>query len=242
MLCLIGLGFGAKGITLKGLECTKKCDIIYLDSYTSRFDCSISDLEKLFNKKIILADRKLLEEGFDAVLKKAKQKNICILIPGTPLFATTHINLILKAKKDDVKVEIINNASVFDAIGITGLQLYNFGKITSIPFENKDVKTPIEVLDMNTKNNLHTLFLLDLEPDKNRYMTVNDALNYLLKNGMEDRLAVGCATLGTENEINVANAKELFKVKFKNFPQCLIIPAKKLHFMEEEVLGLYKLK
>ena len=79
MLCLIGLGFGAKGITLKGLECTKKCDIIYLDSYTSRFDCSISDLEKLFNKKIILADRKLLEEGFDAVLKKAKQKNICIL-------------------------------------------------------------------------------------------------------------------------------------------------------------------
>ena len=96
--------------------------------------------------------------------------------------ATTHIDLMLRAKQDKIKVEIIHNASIISAIGITGLEVYKFGKTTSIPFHNENVKSPIEVLNNNNKNKLHTLLLLDLDPINNKFMTIKDAIDYLVKN------------------------------------------------------------
>ena len=61
-LNLIGLGLNdEKDITLKGLELVKKADFVYLENYTSKLNCNLSYLEKLYGKKIILADRKLVE-------------------------------------------------------------------------------------------------------------------------------------------------------------------------------------
>lgn len=40
MFFIIGLGLGdAKDITVKGLELIKKCDKVYLESYTSILSC-----------------------------------------------------------------------------------------------------------------------------------------------------------------------------------------------------------
>lgn len=240
MLSIISLGLGTeKDITLKGLELIKKSDFVYLENYTSKLNTTVKKLESVYKKKITLVSREFVEDG-KIILKQAKTKNVSLLIIGNVFFATTHIDLFLRAKKEKIKLEIVHNASILDAIGITGLSLYKFGKITSIPFDNKNIKTPYEVLKEN--KDMHTLFLLDLDPMNNKYMTVNDALNYLMSFQHFDpnTLCVACCALGTNNEtIKVGKAKELINKKLDKFPQCLIIPGK-LHFMEEEALSLYK--
>lgn len=241
-LYFVGLGlWDEKDISLRGLSIVKKCKFVFLDNYTGVLNCDIKKFEGLYGKKIIIADRGLVEKKAEVILEKAKNENVAFLVPGEVFAATTHIDLFLRAKRLGIKIEIIHNASVLTAIGVTGLELYKFGKVTSIPFENGHIKTPYEVLEQNLKLGLHTLFLLDLDIKNKKFMTVNQGLGYLIKNGLKkETLCVGCAGLGSEKaEIKVGEASELMKEKFKKIPQCLIVPGK-LHFMEEEALDYYK--
>jgi len=236
----IGLGIGdEKDITLKGLDAVKKCDLIYLESYTSKLDCPADALEKLYGKKIIPADRDLVEKK-DEIIRNAKDKDVAFLVVGDPFGATTHTDLLLRAGKAGIEVKIIHNASILNAVGELGLELYKYGRVTSIPFDNKDIKTPVEVFGNNHKNDLHTLFLLDLDPQNDKFMMLKQAIEYLLSNGVDENLkAVGCAALGSgKQEIKYSSLKALKDLEFRNYPQCLIIPAK-MHFIEEEALGAF---
>jgi diphthine synthase len=239
MLYIIGLGLGdCKDITLKGLQAVKGSDYVYLEYYTSKLACSIKQLEDFYGKKIILADRKLVENDFEKeILSKASTKEVAFLVIGDPLSATTHIDLISRANEKKVEVEIINNASILTVVGITGLELYKFGKITSIPFNNENITAPVDALKQNQSIGLHTLFLLDLDPINNKFMRISEAAGYLLKKGVNPKLtAIGCAALGTENkQIKAATLSGLQSVELKHFPQCLIIPGK-LHFVEEDFI------
>jgi diphthine synthase len=238
---MVGIGLNdEKDISVKGLEIIRKCDAVYLENYTSILQCPKEKLENLYKKTIIIANRELVEKKAEqTILKDAKAKDTAFLVIGDPLCATTHVDLMLRAKKDKIKVEVIHNASVVSAVGITGLEVYKFGKITSIPFNNKDVKAPVDVYRMNKKNGLHTLFLLDLDPENNKFLSIKDAVEYLVNNGVsEDELLVGCARIGSNNPaIYSGKAKEIAKKDFGKPPYCLIIPAK-LHFIEEEALSL----
>lgn len=240
-LYLIGIGLNdEKDITLKGLEIIKKSDKIYLEQYTSRLSCHVDDikayLEKQYNKSVIDIKREGIEEKSDLILNEAKTKEISILIVGSPLSATTHFDLYLEAKKRKIKSYIIENASVINAIAITGLFLYKLGRITTIPFDNKDIKSPYEDYLKNKEIGLHTLFLLDIKDDK--LMTAREGLDYLIRLGLnKNTLVIGCAALGSlEPEIKIGKAKDLI---IKKFPQCFIIPGK-LNFKEEEALEFYK--
>lgn len=245
MLYFIGLGlYDEKDISLKGLEIIKKCKKIYLESYTSKLGCSVDRLEKLYKKKIIKADRELVEKNPDIILKQAKKHDVAFLVVGDPLSATTHVDLRLRAEKKKIKTAVIHNASIFNAVSITGLQLYKFGRVSSIPFSEESFtpETPYEVIKENKSQGLHTLLLLDLKPDKKRFMTVNEAIWYLLKIESnkkkevftEDTLVIGCARLGSLKPlIKVGKAKDLLEKRFGKPLHCLIIPGK-LHFMEEE--------
>jgi diphthine synthase len=207
-----------------------------LESYTSKLSCSVSDLEKFYGKKIIAADRDMVEsKAEETILKDAADKDTAFLVIGDPMSATTHLDLMMRAKERGIKVRVIHNASVLTAVGIVGLELYKYGKITSIPFENKNVKTPVEVLSMNKKNGLHTLFLLDLRPSENKYMNVKEAADYLIKNKVgKDEVCICCGGLGSENP-EIVKSKLSGVKELKLYPQCLIIPGK-LHFMEEDAL------
>jgi len=249
-LYFIGLGLNnEKDITINGLEAIKKCDLVYLENYTSILNCSKADLEKFNGKKIILSRRNLVEADDNEILENAKSKNVAFLVAGDPFAATTHIDLYLRAKRVGIKCQIIHNASIMNAVGITGLQLYKFGKTTSIPLENENVETPYDALKGNLSFGLHTLFLLDLSPEEEKFMSVNDAIRYLLKVELkrnekifsEKALCVGCARIGSENQVIKAGiAKDLLKFSFGKPVHCLIVPGK-LHFMEEEALDLYKI-
>ena len=76
--------------------------------------------------------------------------------------ATTHTDLVVRAWKMDVKVQVIHNASVMNAVGACGLQLYRFGEAISIPFFT-DTWRPDSFYDKIKSNRLlglHTLCLL----------------------------------------------------------------------------------
>lgn len=242
MLYLIGLGLNdEEDISIKGLKAIKKCKLVYLESYTSKINTTISKFEKLYRKRIIVADRKLIEES-NEIINNSKKYNVALLVVGDPLCATTHINYIIECKRKNIQYKIIHNASIITAIGETGLDLYKFGKTTSIPFSNENIKTPIEVINQNLKNNLHTLVLLDMNAINKRYMNVNEGLNYLLKKGIqENHEVIVCSKLGGNGEIVFSSIKKLMKRKFKFFAQSIIIPSHKLHFIEKEALDLWRI-
>ena len=240
MLYLIGLGLNKKSISLEGIDAIGKCKKIYLENYTVNFPYLISDLEKTIGKKIEELDRAGVES--DKLVKEAKKEAIALLVYGSPLFATTHETLLLDCRKAKVKTEVIFNASVFDAIALTGLQLYKFGKITSMPKWQKNF-TPDSFMDI-VKENLgikaHSLILCDIG------LGIVDALHELGVSAKNKKIKLDkiivCSQLGTKESKIYYDTIDAILIKEKNedeeeieLPFCIIIPIE-LHFMEKEGL------
>ena len=51
-----------------------------------------------------------------------------------PSSATTHTDLELRARQKGIPVKVVHNASIMNAVGACGLQLYRFGEAVSIVF------------------------------------------------------------------------------------------------------------
>ena len=249
-LYLIGTGLNdEKDITVKGLEIIRNCYAVYLENYTSLMNCSISDLEKFYGKKIRVVNREFVEQT-ENLVTQARDKNIAFLVIGDPFGATTHIDLMLKCKSQNVDFKIINNASILTAVGITGLQIYKFGKTTSVPYPDKNFRpeTSYEVIKQNKILGLHTLLLLDLKPDENKFMTISEAINILLEIESRNKqhvftagtLCVGVARIGSDDfKIKLGTAAELLKIDFGKQPHSLIIPGE-LHFVEQDALKIWE--
>jgi diphthine synthase len=241
MLCLIGLGlYDEEDISLKGLRKIKECDVAYAELYTSPWQGDLKKLEEEASKKITLLERPDLEENSAKLIEEAKNIDVCVLVPGDPLVATTHSALIMDARKQNIKVEIIHASSVFSAIAETGLHIYKFGKTATVAFPQKNFfpKTPVEVLEQNMKNKLHTLLLLDVKREEDRYMTISEAIEVLLelnKVFKKDTLCVGVARIGGGIQVKAGAAEELKEYDFGNPPHVLIVPSE-LHFSEKEYL------
>lgn len=263
-LYMIGLGLGdEKDITVKGLEAVKKCDKVFLEHYTSILSCSVEDLEEFYGKKIIVASRDLVESESDEILDS--NIDVAFLVVGDVFGATTHTDMFLRAKEKGINVEVIHNASIMNVVGATGLELYKFGKTTSVVFDTDGwlPDTPYKVYDMNKANGLHTLFLLDIKvaesskedikkgihnPQEPRYMTVNQAIEILFKleeklgQGLisDDTTMIGLARMGQKTQkIVYAKASEFKNIDMGEPLHSLIIPGN-MHFIEEEFLEQYK--
>jgi len=262
MLYMIGIGLNnAEDITIKGLNAVKKCKYVYLENYTSILQSTKQDLEKLYGKEVILADRNLVEKNAEEILDKAEKEDVAFLVIGDVFGATTHTDIFLRAKKRNIKIKSINNTSILNAVGIVGLELYKYGKTTSIVFADNNwlPETPYDVIKDNKSLGLHTLCLLDIktaEPSKEdilknknnpqnaRFMTIAQAIKVLLK--IEDKrkenvftldtFCIGVARIGRDGcKIKYAKASELLKEDFGAPLHSLIVPGK-LHFVEEDVL------
>ncbi|MGB9748731.1 MAG: diphthine synthase [Candidatus Woesearchaeota archaeon] len=252
-LYLIGLGLeDEKSITLNGLEAIRNADFVFLENYTSKLvELDINKMELLFGKKIDLAERSFLENN-EKILELSKKRNVVILTPGDPMVATTHIQLKIDAEEKKIPVVIINNTSVINALGNLGLEIYKLGKITSIPFAAKSFfpETPYDVIKENNSINAHTLCLLDLKPEEQKFMSFNEALEYLLnienkrkENVLnKETLVLGCAALGSKKQMVVfGKIDNVIKKRFLETPQCLVVLSK-LHFIEESSLKRYLIK
>lgn len=167
MLYVIGLGLSYESdITVRGLQAIRKCKRVYLEAYTSiLMAADKKSLEEFYGTPVILADRELVESGSDVLLENAENDDIAFLVVGDPFGATTHTDLILRARELNIKVEAIHNASVMNAVGACGLQLYQFGQTISMVFftDNWRPDSFYPKIMENRKIGLHTLVLLDIK-------------------------------------------------------------------------------
>jgi diphthine synthase len=79
--------------------------------------------------------------------------------------ATTHTDLLLRARELSIPSTVIHNASIMNAMGACGLQLYNFGQTVSLVFFT-DTWKPDSFYDRvkeNWERGMHTLVLLDIK-------------------------------------------------------------------------------
>ncbi len=235
MLYLIGLGLNENSISWEGLGVLGKCKRVYLEGYTVDFPYKIDELEKNFGRKLDILERKEVES--DKLVKEAKKEDIALLVYGCPLFATTHLSLLMEAKKAKVKTRVIYAASVFDAVAESGLELYKFGKITSMPKWQGEKFRPMSFMDIVKQNEsigAHSLILTDIG------LKLDEAISELEASASEkniklDKIVVA-SRLGTEeNKFFYDNPKK-FKTKRVSAPFCIIIPASNLHFLEKEAL------
>ncbi len=242
MFYLIGIGLGnEKDITVKGLEIVKSCDKVFLDVYTSKLaDFYIERLKKFYGRDVIEANREMIETECEfKMLKLAKEKNVALLVVGSPLSATTHIDILQRARKLGVQTKVVDNASIVSAVGITGLSIYKFGRIVTLPKQNEGVKSPYAMMLKNKQLGMHTLVLLDVQNMEKGLdlMSAREGLDYLIKNGLKkNEMVVACGGLGSDDaEICYGKASE---VTISKYPQCILIPGE-LHFMEKEVLETF---
>jgi len=241
MLYLIGLGLWDEGdISLKAIGILKKCEEVFIETYTNKWLGNITSLGEIIGKEIKVLKRIQVES--DMLTDVAKETDVALLIPGDPLAATTHIQLMLDAKIKSVDVRVVHSSSIYTAVAETGLQLYKFGRATTLAFIEKSFKpsSPYEMIMENRKAGLHTLVLLDVKED-NRYMTVADGIYVLNHFGLEDIKIVVCCQLGSESQkIRYGNMKELSEdASLAETPAAIIIPGR-LHFKEEEALRMYE--
>jgi diphthine synthase len=244
----VGIGLNdEKGISLNGLEEAKTADSIFIELYTSLLpDFSMPKLEALIGRRIQLLTRQNLEEeNGKLVIEAAERGKTVFLIPGDPFVATTHVTLRIDAVKNKIATRIVHGASIISAIiGLSGLHNYKFGKTVTVPFPENFSETPYDVIEQNKKLGLHTLCLLDLKADEEKFLSISEALKMLLaieekKNGYvstKESLVVGVARAGSKHPTLKADfITNLISFDFGKPPMSLIFPGK-LHFMEVEAL------
>mgnify|MGYP000642074651 CR=1 FL=1 len=245
MLYLIGLGLNEKGISLEGLEAVKNCDKVYLESYTVDFPYSREKLGKILDVNIEVLGRSSVESN--EIVKEAKDKDLALLIYGSPLVATTHFSLIEDAIEMEVDYKIINSASVFDSVVESGLQFYKFGKVASMPAwdEKKNYRPDsfMELVKDNQAGGSHSLILCDIG------LKFKEALEQLKKSCekhnfdiKEKEIVVG-QSLGTGSQkFYYGKIKNLFSLNEKvENPFCIVIPGN-LHHTEKRFLDYISYK
>ncbi|KAJ2597101.1 diphthine synthase [Coemansia sp. RSA 1721] len=263
MLYIVGLGLSdERDITVKGLEAVKGSERVYLEAYTSILMVPKERLEAFYGKEVIVAHRETVESNSDDILRDADKIDVSLLVVGDPYGATTHSDLVIRAHELNIPVKTIHNASIMNAVGSTGLQLYSFGQTISMVFFTETWRPDsfYDRINENAKIGLHTLCLLDIKVREQsienmmrnrpiyeppRYMTVNQAVEQLLeveekrqeKAYTEDTIAVGVSRLGSDDQvIKAGTLKQLLTVDFGKPLHSLVLVGSRLHLLEAEIL------
>ncbi|KAF1810897.1 diphthine synthase-like protein [Eremomyces bilateralis CBS 781.70] len=263
MLYLIGLGLAdEKDITVKGLEIVKRAERVYLEAYTAILLIEKNQLEAFYGRPVIIADRELVETGSDDILADADKVDVAFLVVGDPFSATTHADLVIRARELSIPTQSIPNASILTSIGTTGLQLYNFGQTVSMVFFLPSWR-PASFYDRIKENvsiGLHTLVLLDIKVKEQslenlargrkiyeppRFMTVAQCADQMLEVEEEkaegvygkESLAVGVARVGSSDQsIAVGTLEQLKSADLGKPLHSLILLGKRVHDLEREFL------
>lgn len=113
-----------------------------------------------------MADRDLVEQGADDILSGAGEPNcnVALLVVGDPFGATTHTDFLIRAREQNIPFQVVHNASIMNAIGCCGLQLYRFGETISIPYwtDSWQPDSFYDKIKTNVAAGFHTLALLGM--------------------------------------------------------------------------------
>jgi len=247
-LIFAGLGLsGTDGMTVKALNALRECDLIYAEFYTSvLIGTDLDDLGSVLGKKIEVLGRMHVEEE-ETIIEKAKSQRVGFITAGDTMSATTHVDLLIRAKDAGIRTELHHGVSIFNACpSALGLQPYKFGRTVTLPFIENEYhpRSPYDHIVQNKRNGLHTMVLLDIRAEGSRYMTAHQAIEWLLegerkwKEGLirEDTLICVASNVGSAEERLAAGYPEnLLKMDLGKPLFTLVIPGD-LHFMESHAL------
>jgi diphthine synthase len=255
VLFFISIGLNdEKDMSIKAIGIARSCDKLFAELYTSKLNTNELKLEEFIGKDIIVLSRQDLEENFQKILDEAKDKKVGLLVGGDAFISTTHSSLMLEAKKQNIEVKVIHGSSIISAVCESGLHIQKFGQIITIPFlERTKGRLPLSIYKTileNKKRGLHTLCLLDIISEENRFMSVNEALNVLLN--LENKVRKKVISRSTElvvfsrlgddsQNIVYGTIEELINLSFGEPPHTIVLVGN-LHFSERECLKYFRIK
>jgi diphthine synthase len=247
-LVFVGAGLNGTGsLTVDALREIEEADCVFMEAYTTFIPGEFE--EELFSrtgKRVRRLSRGEVEGG-RTVIETAMKSRCVFIAGGDPMSATTHVSMRLSAKKHGIDTVIVPAPSILTAAAsFLGLQHYRFGRIVSMPRFTTTFRpvSPIQNIEFNLKNGLHTLVLLDIDESGNYYMHPGECMSQLL----ELSSAVRSQLFNAESVICVVSRAGMKSVNtaagtvsamlmrdFGGPPHCIVIPSK-LHFEEAEAL------
>ncbi len=230
----------------------------------------------------------MVESASDEILAGADTSDVAFLVVGDPFGydghttipkrytaklindyrATTHTDLVLRARELQIPVQCVHNASILSAIGATGLQLYNFGQTVSMVFFT-DTWKPSSFYDRLKENQqigLHSLLLLDIKIKEQslanlargrkiyeppRFMTVAQCARQMLEIEEErgegicgpESLAVGVARIGARDQkIAAGTLEQLSDIDLGAPLHSLVLLGKRTHYLERDFIRDFAIK
>jgi diphthine synthase len=253
MLTFVGLGlYDECSITIEGRDAIDSADRVFTEFYTSYLaGTTVADLEAFHDVEIEVRDRAGTERDPVPVLDAAREDRTAFLVGGDPMISTTHVDLRLRAHEERIDTRVVHGTTAQTAASsLTGLQNYRFGKATTLPFAYGSGGVPESVLGViagNRERGLHTLCYLDIEAEREAYMSAADAAGRLADafedsdgndtgDASSETLTVGIARAGSsEPLVRADRLSMLASTDFGDPLHLLVIPGN-LHHLEAEAL------
>ncbi|GBC73734.1 hypothetical protein HRbin04_01140 [archaeon HR04] len=249
MLILVGMGIhGYKGLSIEAIEAIKGAEKVYVEAYTSPVRGRDIDALRALRADVVEVHRWFVEDG-RRVLDEARVGDVVLLAYGDPLIATTHIELLVRARRAGIACKVIHSSSIVTAaLGVCGLHVYKLGRVATVvssPIPNTSTYYAIysNLMQMN-----HTLLLLEYDQEHGYFLAVDSALRLLLdceaRERMnvidEDTFAIVASRVGMEDMGIVGGRigsllKHSDQHGFGEPPHTLIVTGS-LHFTEVEAL------
>jgi diphthine synthase len=255
MLWFVGTGInGYRGLSIAALDILKKCDIVYVERFTSAL--SEEDLEGLNSllgtqtKPMQRCVQRWFVEDGREILEAARTKDIALLTYGDPLIATTHSELRARAAKNSIKTAVLHGVSgIASIIGEAGLHVYKFGRIVTMMSEPYSAISVYNTIFENLLAGSHTLILTEyshndenkepffLDPASVFKMLLDVERDQKHQIFSDDTFAVVASRVGMQDQkIISGKVKSLMGVAFGNGPHSVVVTGA-LHFTEAQALA-----
>jgi len=177
-----GLGPGYQGEVVDRL--VREADTVYVEAYTMPGAGWLVDYARSRARgRVVVAARSVVEEGARGIVEEAREYSVVVLVAGDPLTATTHRSLLVEAARAGVPYRVVPGVSgVCASKSLSLLDYYKFGRTITVPGPWRMVRaySIIEYLLANACAGLHTLALLDIDPETGRQYPPGEAAHYLL--------------------------------------------------------------
>jgi diphthine synthase len=243
-LTFVGLGLGARGITLEGVSALREADVRYLEYYTTPHEATLlREVEAASQTQVVVVDRAFVEDG-KKILEEALTKKVALAVPGDPMIATTHNDLRVRAVQRGIKTSVVHSSTIASAAAsASGLHSYKFGRtITVTKSADKLLQQAYNAVHDNLTMGLHTLLLLEVDTEGGDQVTPDEALegliaaehNFKRKVFSDDSFVIVLSRVGRPSfEGKAGRIGELANLDFGEAPHVIIVPGP-LHFTESE--------
>ena len=249
MLWFVGTGIsGYRGLSFAAVDILKKCDLIYVERFTSALsDSDLQGLNSILAKEVRPVRRWFVEDGRE-ILDAAQTNQVALVTYGDPLIATTHSELRSRAARKSIQTAVLHAASGLASImGETGLHVYKFGRMVTMMSEPQSAISVYNTIFENLLAGSHTLILTEYSHDESKEPFFLDPLS-LFKMLLdvehdqkhqifsENTFVVVASRVGmSDQRITSGKVGSLAKIDFGAGPHSVIVTGS-LHFTETEAI------